>query len=315
MYKKKYDYLPLRYDVTFKGFFAKASNKKFLLALLNQYLHLDIADESAIELLATELPPISSDAKIPNLDLRVKLKNGEQINVEMQLASKDYFLKRIYYYNTKLYSEQLKSGENYDTLKKTISLTFTLYDVFKEEDSGKYKDLSYVNSVSLYHKESLTPFINDIALCFVELSRYQRLLEENKVERDVWADLLLADSDEELFELSERSDIMAEAVKELKYFSEDDVARYWAEMYEKAERDRWAERSYAIKEARREARKLALVEGEKRGEKRGISIGEEREKQKIALNLLKQGLDISIISSTTDLDISVLIDLKKELLN
>ncbi len=228
----------------------------------------------------------------------------------MQLTSKDYFLKRIYYYNTKLYSEQLKSGENYDTLKKTISLTFTLYDVFAEDGNGEYKDLSYVNNVSLYHKESLTPFIDDIALCFVELSRYQRLLAKNKVERDIWADLLLADSDEKLFELSERSDIMAEAVRELKYFSEDDVARYWADMYEKAERDRWAERSYAIKEAkkeaRREARKLALIEGEKRGE--------EKEKKKIALNLLKQGLDIAVISSVTNLSLNEITNLKTQML-
>ncbi len=303
MNKKKYDYLPLRYDVTFKGFFAKASNKKFLLALLNQYLNLDIADESAIELLATELPPINTDDKIPNLDLRVKLKNGEQINVEMQLTSKDYFLKRIYYYNTKLYSEQLKSGEDYGKLKRTISLTFTLYDVFTEDKKEEYKNLSYVNNVSLYHAERLTPFIDDVALCFVELSRYQRLLAKNKVDRDIWADLLLADSDEELFELSERSDIMAEAVRELKYFSEDDVARYWAEMYEKAERDRRAELSYAIKEATKKARKLALLEGE------------EREKQKIALNLLKQGLDITIISSTTNLSLNEITNLQKQLLN
>ncbi len=303
MNKKKCDYLPLRYDVTFKGFFAKASNKKFLLALLNQYLNLNIADESAIELLATELPPISSVSKIPNLDLRVRLKNGEQINVEMQISHKDYFLKRIYYYNTKLYSEQLKSGEDYGKLKKTISLTFTLYDVFTEDENEEYKNLSYVNNVSLYHAECLTPFIDDVALCFVELSRYQRLLAENKVERDVWADLLLADSDEKLVELSERSDIMAEAVKELKYFSEDDVARYWADMYEKAERDRRAERSYAIKEARREARKLALVEGEK------------KEKQKIALSMLQAGMELALISKFTNLSLEEITNLQKQLSN
>ncbi len=307
MNKKKYDYLPLRYDVTFKGFFAKASNKKFLLALLNQYLNLDIADESAIELLATELPPISSDNKIPTLDLRVKLKNGEQINIEMQLTSKDFFLKRIYYYNTKLYSEQLKSGEDYDKLKKTISLTFTLYDVFTEDINENYENLSYVNNVSLYHEERLTPFIDDVALCFVELNRYKRLLKNNKVERDFWADLLLANSNEELFELSERSDIMAEAVKELKYFSEDDVARYWSDMYEKAERDKRAERSYAIKEAS----KLALLKGEKRGEKRG----EENTKQKIALSMLKSDVDPKMISKFTSLSLEEITNLQKQLLN
>ncbi len=41
-------------------------------------------------------------------------------------------------------------------------------------------------------------------LCFVELSKYKRLLSENKVERDFWADLLLAENADELVELSER---------------------------------------------------------------------------------------------------------------
>ncbi len=311
MNKKKYDYLPLRYDVTFKGFFAKDSNKKFLLALLNQYLNLDIEDESSIELLATELPPISSDSKIPTLDLRVKLKNGEQINVEMQLTSKDYFLKRIYYYNTKLYSEQLKNGEDYNRLKKTISLTFTLYDMFTKELIGKTEHLTYINNAGLYHKESGKLLLDDVNLCFVELSRYQRLLKNNIVERDYWADLLLANSNEELAELSERSDIMAEAVRELKYFSEDDVARYWADMYEKAERDRRAERSYAIKEAK----KLALIEGEKRGISIGEKRGKEKEKEKIALTMLKSGMEAAMISKFTSLSLDEISDLKKQLLN
>ncbi len=312
MNKKKYDYLPLRYDVTFKGFFAKTSHKKFLLALLNQYLNLDIANEADIKLLATELPPISSDGKMPTLDLRVKLKNGEQINIEMQLISKDYFLKRIYYYNTKLYSEQLKSGEDYNKLKKTISLIFTLYDVFTEELIGKTEHLTYINNAGLYHKESGKLLLDDVNLCFVELSRYQQLLKNNKVERDCWADLLLADSDEKLVALSERSDIMAEAVKELKYFSEDDVARYWTDMYEKAERDRRAERSYALRKAREEARKEAREEVRKARELALIE-GEKNTQQKIALNLLKQELDIAIISSATNLSSNELINLQKQL--
>ncbi len=103
----------------------------------------------------------------------------------MQIRRKEFFLKRIYYYNTKLYSQQLKRGGNYNNLRKTISLTFTLYDVFTEKEVSKSNSVAYINNVSLYHTESLTPFMDDIHLCFVELSRYKRLLADNKVKRDL----------------------------------------------------------------------------------------------------------------------------------
>ncbi len=326
MKKKKYEYIPLKYDVIFKAFFARERNKKFLVELLNNYLKLEINNKNDVELLATELPAVSYNGKIPNLDLRVKLKNGEQINVEIQLRRKDFFLKRIYYYNTKLYSEQLKSGDDYGKLKKTISLTFTLYDVFTEETNSKYDTINYINNISLYHKESLTPFIDDVQLCFVELNKYKRLLAENKVKRDFWADLLLADTAEELVELSERGGIMAEAVRELKYFSEDDVARYWAEMYEKAERDRRAERSYDRRvareeghkegraegriEGREEGREEGRIEGHKEGHKEGLAQGEKRGK---IIGLLMAGLDSEKIIELTNASEKEILDIKNSL--
>ncbi len=80
---RKKKYAPLRYDVVFKGFFSKEDNKNLLLSLLKNYLDLDIASENDIEFANTELSPDKIDDKIPRLDLRVKLRAGESINVEV----------------------------------------------------------------------------------------------------------------------------------------------------------------------------------------------------------------------------------------
>ncbi len=61
-------------------------------------------------------------------------------------------IKRIGYYNSKLYVEQLESGMDYKTLPNVISLVFVYHDVF----SGKYYSDSYVNNIYLWHKESDT---------------------------------------------------------------------------------------------------------------------------------------------------------------
>ncbi len=254
---KKIKYAPLRYDVVFKGFFSKEDNKEFLVSMLQSYLDLDIKSKNDIELVNTELIPDKLDDKQSRLDLKVKTANGENINVEIQLLMQADFLQRIYYYNSKMYVNQAIKGKSYKDLNKSITLAFTMFDVFKDY-SG------YKNNIYLYHEETKARVLEDIHIAVIELSKYMRLTNNNEVANDDWADLLIANSNDEFKTIERRGGIMAEAVRKLKFFSQEEVDRYWPEMIEKYEMDMRSNEQYwqAI--------------GEKRGESRGIAIGEIR---------------------------------------
>ena len=91
--------------------------------------------------------------------------------------------------------------------------------------------------------------------------------------------------------LSKKGGGMKEAAKRLSVLSEDESMRMLEEAREKNRRDEYARRAYALEKG--------LKKGIKTGRKKGIEEGMQKGMQKVALNLLKENIDISIISETT----------------
>ncbi len=271
-------FLPLRYDRAFKGFFSKEENKAFLMAMLNQYLNLGIEKEEEIEFLNTKIVPDKKFEKMPRLDLVVQTKNSEKINVEMQLTNKTFLLRRCYYYNAKMYSRQPIYGENYSKLKKAMSLTFSMFPIFDNKH--------YINHLGIKNLKTNEHLLNkEFSMTFVELSKYKKQKIKNSFEEDLWAELLLASSIQECDIISTKGGLMSEAVKKLKYFSQEEIDSYWPDMFEKAELDRKAELEYAREEGlelgKKEGLELGKKEGLKLGKKEGIEQG------------IEQGIDVA----------------------
>ena len=156
--------LKLSQDIVFKSFFSR--DKKVLISLLKNFLSFknEIVDITILnpekpnptkqksktkshlnkmseQILKSKLKELKADLKESSLypsklnkkqvvlDLRVKLSTGENINVEMQTVSQKSFLKRILFYWSKLYSQDLEKGEFYDKINPAYSLIFTSFPV------------------------------------------------------------------------------------------------------------------------------------------------------------------------------------------
>ena len=78
-------------------------------------------------LMPTILRKELEDDKYGILDVKVKLKNGIKIDFEMQVIYYDCWEKRTIYYLSKMYTEQLKAGEDYDKLQKCTFLNYRNY--------------------------------------------------------------------------------------------------------------------------------------------------------------------------------------------
>ena len=99
----------------------------FLAAVLG--INLEEIVESRI--LPSHLRQKDKDNKLGILDVRVLLNNKEQIDIEIQVTSSEYWAERTLFYLGKMFVDQLKPGEDYQKLEKCIHvgiLNFTLFD-------------------------------------------------------------------------------------------------------------------------------------------------------------------------------------------
>ena len=122
------DVVSAKLDIIFKKFFTE--NVDMLYSFVASML--DIPQESISENKITnpELPPESLEGKFSRLDLNLKVDN-RLVNVEIQVKNEPDYRDRTLFYWAKLYSSELKSGEDYSELKQT-------------NDYDKYYQFQYV---------------------------------------------------------------------------------------------------------------------------------------------------------------------------
>jgi len=85
-------------DVVFKSIFGNEKEKGPLMSLLSSIMELPLESFDELELLNTELIPENIEQKSSRLDLRIKLKDKTEIDVEIQVISQVAYKERVLYY-------------------------------------------------------------------------------------------------------------------------------------------------------------------------------------------------------------------------
>ena len=80
--------------------------------LSQQLLNVPSGEVENTELMPTGFSEKNRKDKYGILDVRVKLKNGEQIDFEMQVEAFDCWANRSVYYLSKMYTSEIKEGED-----------------------------------------------------------------------------------------------------------------------------------------------------------------------------------------------------------
>ena len=149
-------------DVIFKLLFSHERNRNLLVSLLTAVLD---PPEPITEVRVLN-PEISREAvqdKGAVLDVRVKLQDGRQINVEMQSQPHPGLLKRALLYLARLYTSQLGRGDPYQDLAPAVSV-FVLN--FNQLPTARY----HTSFRLLETQDHWTP-TDDVTLHFVELPK------------------------------------------------------------------------------------------------------------------------------------------------
>lgn len=272
-------------DIIFQAIFGEVGSenitKDFLEKILKRKIEKISLDQNPI--LRREL---KSD-KLGVLDIITELDGKEKCNIEMQLIDKNNIIERMLYYWSKIYTKQIKAGEDYNKLEKTIVILIADFNIKGLEEvtyhsTWKIMETNYAKKLILTDK---------LELDIIELSKIKGRENEKDQLLD-WLIFLENPESERVTLKMEENENLKDAVEKLNKISEDEKMQRIIELREKAIRD-----EHAIYE---------------KGVNDGVEKGSKEKELQIAKNMLKKGIKESDIKEITGLTKEEIEELKRK---
>ena len=281
-------------DVVFKSIFGKEEEKRPLMSLLSSILDLSLDSFEDLILLNTELLPNHMDQKLSRLDIRIKLKDKTEIDVEVQVVEHLAYKERALFYWSRMYGNMLNKGENYGLLKKCILINIIYFNLF---DTPNMHTKFQILETSNYEK-----FTDHLEIHVLELSKlnaYNRTIE-NELLVD-WAEFLSLGNEDELMRLKDRTDLPEDVLKAIEEYER---IKDNPDLQMEALNKQMAIMDYIqrIDDATHKGESIGLAKGKAEGKAEGIV----ETTLDIAKKLKEQGLDIVLIQTATGLDLDTI---------
>ena len=272
-------------DFIFKNIFGSENNKEILISFLNATLKSKDKIKSVF-IKNGDIEKEHLSDKFSRLDIKAITDKNEHVNIEIQMKNEYNMIQRTLYYWAKLYEGQLKEGDNYSKLSRTICiniLNFSYLNNDKFHSAFRLKDIET--------NDELTD-IQEIH--FIEVPK----LKDNSDEKDMlvaWTEFLKDPESEKVRTLEMSIEEIRKARQELVKISSDDRQRELYNMRRKAMLDE----------------SDALYNAEQKGKLVGLKEGEQKGKIEMIKGLLLSNVDIEIIKTTSGLTIDEINNIKK----
>ena len=270
-------------DFVFKRIFGSEQHPNILISFLNAVIK-PVDAIVGVDLRDTNVNKDSIKDKFSRLDVKAITSNGEQINIEIQLKDEYNMIKRSLYYWSRLYSEQLSEGQNYNKLARTICINILNFKYLRTENFHSCYRLKETQT-----NEELTDVQE---LHFIEISKLPKGADITDVLVS-WIEFLKNPNSEEVLDIELTSAEVREAKSELIRLSNDDEARTFYDQREKANKDRTSALEKALSDGLKKGRAEGIEEGLQKGKKEAM--------QEIARKLLIANVDIETIKATSGL--------------
>ena len=274
-----------RFDYVFKRVFTaqEHESKIALIDFLNSVLFDGESKIADLTVVNNEAPVESQRQKKSRFDIKTIFENGEQALVEMEFRAKDDFIKRSLHNISRMISTQPINRLDYRKLKRCYMVGVMGYNILDD-------DFGYLNTF-IFRDERGRELSSDMQITYIELEKISGLLEKPTGEltnAECWALFLrysaYDDKRQVLEKISKKNGGVKMAVDVLKYMSKSDIERMWYEDEILAEIDQEAEIDHRVKIERIE----------------------------MAIEAIKEGLNLELISKITKLDISIIQELQEQ---
>jgi predicted transposase/invertase (TIGR01784 family) len=274
-------------DVAFRKIFGNEKKKIILISFLNAVINLQgnqrIAD---ISIANPYQLPILPNMKTSIIDVKATDKKGNTFIVEMQVADVNAMDKRLLYYTSKEYSQQIVSGDKYTELKPVIFIG--IFD-FRFTNSP-----AYLSHHAVCNVETGERVIKDMNFYFIELPKFVKTPDELHSIVDKWVYFIKE---------AENLDVIPNNLND----------EGLTEAYQDANRNTWT------KEELDAYNYTAMREQDERGreqaaEMRGMEKGIDKERHRGIEKALKRGkLSVEEIAEDFETTIDTVIQIKKQL--
>ena len=297
---KKVKLLDPKNDYVFKKIFGEKGDEDILMSLINSILKGNPVIKE-LKLLNTEYPKEGIENKGCHFDILAKTDNGITINIEMQYRKNRNLKDRIIYYSDRINVKEYKVGQQYGD-RKIISIW-----VFANNFTERKEAISEIFPCFKENKEDKWEvFTENKRIILFELQKYK---VDNENFRDIlsgWVNFLQTPEilDNDIIKPNNKE--LKKAIKKLEYMSKKDEERYIIDSFTDYERDYYNDLNYEKQEGLKEG----IKKGKEEGLKEGLDKGLKEKSIEIAKNMLKEGLDINLISKLSGLSIDEIKNLK-----
>ena len=195
----------------------------------------------------TILRRLTPNDKMGILDVVVVINDKEYCNIEMQVVEDEAMLERVLFYWSNVYRKTIQKGEEYEALKRTISVIVTDFKI------EKLKDKKYFTSWHIYDDEERNIILTDVLrIVIIELPKiYEKENEKNELLD--WTYFLDKPDSEEVEEIMKENKGIREAKEKLEEVSRDEQMQRIAE---------WREDAIRLEAGRKKREERAIEEGE-----------------------------------------------------
>ena len=161
----------IKNDIAFRKIFGNEQKSAPLISFLNASLELEGVHQVVSVSIANpyQFPRIAGE-KATILDVRATDQTGRKFVVEMQVADKTGFDKRVQYYISRDYSMQIDAGENYPILNPAFFIGIL--------DFPFGTDTDYHTRHLILNKATSEHLLKDIQFSFIELPKFTKEMHQ-----------------------------------------------------------------------------------------------------------------------------------------
>lgn len=266
-------------DLIFKKLFGTKGNEGILKDFLESVLEIEISEVNLD--LNTEILPDFFDGKECRIDVRAKLNDGTEVDIEIQNDPQKFSEDRCLQYWSRLFSNTIKKGEPYENSKRTICIWIIDGEVFPEFENfaSKWRITS--------EEEHINTRFNKLEFHIFELKKLRNFDKIKPSKKDFWL-WFIDHTNEEMIKMAcTWEERIAEARKKLDELSKDQAVLD----------EIWFRDLYKMDE--QVAREKAVAAGHAEGR----AAGKKEAQTETAKKLKEKGIAIEIIAEATGLAI------------
>ena len=287
-------------DYIFKKLFGEEKDKiiliSFLNALFKEYDFLPYIEDLTIK--NSETTKSYDVEKQSRLDIKAKIDNETYIDIEMQNRSYFDLIDRGIYYCSKILAEETIKGRNYK-YPKVVSIW-----VINDELDSDHPHFKRKNPIEVDKHITIPGAIDKdyiltsdkVTIVYIYLKKFKDGLYHEEIEN--WIKFVNNYENYNTYDAG-----IKEAKEKLSKLRYDEETLTVIKSIEEKEMDNEA--------AKYNSHQKGLEEGEKKGKMEGKIEGKIEEKIEIAKNMLKEGLDVKLISKLSGLTVDEINKLRK----